>query len=449
MSPVDLRSRSRVPAEASVESIGGCSAVVLQIGGEEPNRSITLGVGKKLQAAVDLAMEKRLPIVGFVSSTGADVGEGVTAVHGWGLAARSLVKCSGVVPVIMCVEGPAVSGPALLLGLADFVIMVEESYAFVSGPGMVKLFTGVEIEVDRLGGSDIHAASSGVASLLVADLDAAKAAVESLLRLLPSHVDELPQRSFEGEGENHDWDTPNIADKVPDSPTGSYDVRKILEEVADPRTLLEVRGGWASNLVTALARIDGWTVGMVANQPQSLAGTLDISASQKGARFVCFCDAFNLPIVTFVDTPGFQPGKDLEWRGMIRHGAQLAFAYARATVPRVCVTLRKSYGGAYIVMDSKQMGNDLAYAWPTAEIAVMGAKGAVEILHRSVAEEDRQSLEDEYTEHLLNPYRAVERGSIDAVIDPSQTRRVVAEALEVLSTKREDVPTSRHENIPL
>ncbi len=447
MYPVDLRSRSRVSAEASVETIGGCSAVVLQIGGEEPNRSITLGVGKKLQAAVDLAMEKRLPIVGFVSSTGADIAEGVTATHGWGMAARSLVSCSGVVPVIMCVDGPAVSGPALLLGLADFAIMIQNSYAFVSGPGMVELFTGVEVEVDRLGGSDVHAASSGVASILVQDRDSAEAAIEDLLKLLPSHVGELPRRTFEGSDE--DRDTPNIAEHVPDSPTGSYDVRGILEEVADSQTLLEIRSGWAPNLVTALARIDGWTVGMVANQPQFMAGTLDISASQKGARFVSFCDAFNLPIVTFVDTPGFQPGKDLEWRGMIRHGAALAFAYARATVPRVCVTLRKSYGGAYIVMDSKPMGNDLAYAWPTAEIAVMGAKGAVEILHRGAEEAARQRLEDEYAEQLLNPYKAVERGSIDAVIDPAQTRRVIVEALEVLSTKREDVPKSRHENIPL
>lgn len=451
MKPVKLRSRSRVSAEASVEAIGGSLAVLLEIGGEEPNRSITLGVGKKLQTAVELALEKRLPIVGFVSSTGSDIAEGVSATHGWGMAAKALVSCSGVVPVIMCVDGPAVSGPALLLGLSDFVIMVENSYAFVSGPGMVKIFTGVEVEVDRLGGSDAQATSSGVASLLVPDRDAAEEAVETLLNLLPGHVGELPQRLLPAEvGQEPGYlETSHIAERVPDSPTESYDVRDVLEEVADPQTLLEIRGGWAPNLVTALGRINGWTVGILANQPQFLAGTLDISASQKGARFVSFCDAFNLPILTFVDTPGFQPGKDLEWRGMIRHGAQLAFAYARATVPRVCVTLRKSYGGAYIVMDSKPMGNDLAYAWPTAEIAVMGAKGAVEILHHSAEREERQRLEDEYTEELLNPYKAAERGSIDAVIDPSQTRRVIAEALEVLNSKKEDVTEHRHENIPL
>ncbi len=219
--------------------------------------------------------------------------------------------------------------------------------------------------------------------------------------------------------------------------------------MADDGSVIELRAGWAPNLVTALASVDGVPVGMVANQPQHLAGTLDIAASQKGARFVSFCDAFNLPIVTFVDTPGFQPGKDLEWRGMIRHGAQLAFAYAAATVPRICVTLRKSYGGAYIVMDSRYMGNDVAFAWPTAEIAVMGAKGAVEILHRNAADSERAALEEDYAARLLNPYRAAERGSVAAVIDPVDTRREVAHALALLSSKREDMPRNRHGNTPL
>ncbi len=447
MPPVELRARSKVSADASVAAIGGRQAVVLRIGGDEPNRSITLGVGEKLRAATEMANEKHLPVVGYVSSTGADIAEGVTATHGWGLAARALVNCSGVVPVIMCVVGPAVSGPALLLGLADFVVMTEESYAFVSGPGMVELFTGVGVEIDRLGGSSVHSSTSGVASVVVPDLQAASEVTAHLLGMLPGHVNDLPARSFNGD--RRDRPLERIAELIPESPVGSYDMRAILEEVADVHTFLEIRGGWAPNLVTALARIDGWTVGMVANQPQHLAGTLDIAASQKGARFVSFCDSFNLPLVTFVDTPGFQPGKDLEWRGMIRHGAQLAFAYARANVPRVCVTLRKSYGGAYIVMDSKHMGNDLAFAWPSAEIAVMGAKGAVGILHRGAGEEDRDRLEDAYSERLLNPYRAAERGSVDAVIDPAETRKVIADALELLSTKREAPPRRRHGNTPL
>ena len=226
-------------------------------------------------------------------------------------------------------------------------------------------------------------------------------------------------------------------------------MREIIAQVADDQILTEVRKDWATNIITALCTINGNTVGIVANQPQSLAGTLDISASQKGARFVNFCDAFNIPIITFVDTPGFQPGKDLEWRGMIRHGAQLAFAYANATIPRICVTIRKSYGGAYIVMDSKLMGNDLALAWPSAEIAVMGAKGAIEILHRKATQSEREQLESEYEARLLNPYTAAERGSVDMVIHPEDTRKEVSAALDFLLSKREKLQKRLHSNTPL
>ena len=223
----------------------------------------------------------------------------------------------------------------------------------------------------------------------------------------------------------------------------------MVRSIVDDGELLELRPAWAANIVTALASVGGRPVGIVANQPQALAGTLDIGASQKGGRFVAMCDAFNLPLVTLVDTSGFYPGKDLEWRGMIRYGAQMAFAYARATVPRVNVTLRKSYGGAYIVMDSKYMGNDLAFAWPSAEIAVMGAKGAVEILHRRLDADERGAKEREYEERLLNPYIAAGRGSVDAVIDPAVTRKTLADALSLLASKRERLPRRRHDNTPL
>ena len=427
--------------------IGGRPAVVLRLGADESNRAITLDVGEKVRAAVDLALDKRLPVVGYVSATGPDVAGGIGSVHGWGIAARSLVSCSGVVPVILCVTGPMLSGPALLLGIADLVVMVGDGFAFVSGPAMVEQFTGVPVEVDELGGSAVHADRSGVASIVVADIEAATASVGQLLRLLPTHVDEIADRVPTADPAGRP--TPELAAIIPASATGGYDVRTVLETVADDGAVVEVRAGWAPNLVTAFASVDGWPVGMVANQPQHLAGTLDIAASQKGARFVSFCDAFNVPLVTFVDTPGFQPGKDLEWRGMIRHGAQLAFAYARASVPRVCVTLRKSYGGAYIVMDSRYMGNDVAFAWPTAQIAVMGAKGAVEILHRHADESERAALVEDYAERLLNPYRAAERGSVDAVIDPADTRREVAGALGMLASKREEIPQNRHANTPL
>jgi acetyl-CoA carboxylase carboxyltransferase component len=352
-----------------------------------------------------------------------------------------------VVPIVVIVTGPAVSGPALLLGLADVVIMTPDAYAFVSGPRMVTEFTGVPITPSELGGTGPHSRSSGVVSLVAADAQDARDLAAAVLSLLPTHTDELPPRL--GTDDPPDRPTPELAEVVPASATGSYDVRTVARSIVDDGDLLELRATWASNIVTALGTIEGHPVGIVANQPQTLAGTLDIAASQKGARFVAWCDAFSVPLLTMVDTPGFSPGKDQEWRGMIRHGAQLAFAYARATVPRVCLTLRKSYGGAYIVMDCKTMGNDLSLAWPSAEIAVMGAKGAAEILHRRATPEERAAAEADYEERLLNPWRAAERGLIDAVIDPVDTRREVAAAFQVLRSKREQLRPRAHDNTPL
>jgi acetyl-CoA carboxylase carboxyltransferase component len=260
-------------------------------------------------------------------------------------------------------------------------------------------------------------------------------------------IDEEPPRWFSDDPV--DRLTPEAGGCIPAAPSGGYDVRDVARTIVDDGDLLELRAGWAPNLVTALATIGGRPVGIVANQPVSIAGTLDIPASQKGARFVSSCDAFGLPLLTLVDTPGFYPGKDLEWRGMIRHGAQLAFAYARATVPRVAVVLRKAYGGAYIVMDCRTMGSDLYLAWPSAEIAVMGAKGAVEILHRREDPERRLELEAAYEERFLNPYVAADRGFVDAVIDPADTRREVAAAFDLLSTKRESLTRRKHDNSPL
>ena len=403
--------------------------------------------GEHLAVAARTAREQRLPLVCFVSSSGAAIDEGVAAVHGWGIAAREFVACSGLVPMVFCVPGPTVSGPALLLGLADVVVMVADAYAFVSGPRMVEHFTGEELTNEKLGGSAIHFRTSGVAHFSVAYRAVADELIGELLSYLPDHADDEPPRW--PCTDPVDRTTPEAGDLIPASTTGSYDVRSVMTCIVDDGHLLEPRSEWASNLVTALATIGGRPVGLVANQPQSVAGTLDIGASQKGARFVAFCDAFNLPLVTLVDTSGFYPGKDLEWRGMIRYGAQMAFAYARATVPRVCVTLRKSYGGAYIVMDSRYMGNDLMLAWPSAEIAVMGARGAVEILHRDAEDDERAALEASYEERLLNPYIAAERGSVDRVIEPAETRAELASALEMLSGKRERLPRRRHDNTPL
>jgi propionyl-CoA carboxylase beta chain len=358
-----------------------------------------------------------------------------------------VATCSGVVPVVAVVTGPAVSGPSLVLGLADLVVVTAGSRTYVSGPHAVRNVTGLAVSADQLGGASVHATRSGLAAAVADDPQDAMAWVEDLLACLPpsnnSLADDRPS------ADPADRPTPELRTLLPEAPTGSYDVREVLRSVVDDADLLELRPHWAPNLITAFAAIGGIRVGLVANQPCQLAGTLDIVASQKGARFVAMCDAFGLPLVTVVDTPGFSPGKDLEWRGMIRKGAQLAFAYARATVPRVNLTLRKSYGGAYIVMDSKRIGNDVALAWPSAEIAVMGARGAVEILHRKASPEERIGLEADYEQRLLNPYVAAERGLIDAVIDPGDTRREVAAALAMLASKREHLPPRAHDNSPL
>ncbi len=436
---------------ASIDTLdtvhGPRSIVLVRVGNTDEVGALSPRDGETIAEAARAALDERLPVVVELSSSGADIREGLAALHGWGQAARALSACSGVVPTVFAVDGPAVSGPALLLGIADHVVMTAESYAFVSGPHMVREFTGVPIEKNELGGSGSHARNTGVASLVVDDIDGARAAVAALFDFLPSHNDELPPRI--ATDDPVDRLTPEAGAIIPATPTGSYDVRNVIRAVADEGEMLELKAAWAPNLVTAFGSIGGRPVGFVANQPCALAGTLDIPASQKGARFVAFCDAFNIPLVTLVDTPGFYPGKDLEWRGMIRHGAQMAFAYARATVPRVNVTLRKSYGGAYIVMDSKRMGNDLALAWPSAEIAVMGAKGAVEILNRGITPEERGELEQAYEARLLNPYIAAERGFIDAVIDPAETRRELAAALDVLDDKRERIQPRGHDNTPL
>ena len=435
-------------ASAAVRLLSGGRRVVwAEVQDDVHKGALSSGASQVLRNAAQTAREKRLPLVLSLASSGAEIREGVSALHGWGEAARAISQCSGVVPTIAIVDGPAVSGPALLIGLCDAVIMTNDSYAFVSGPTMVAQMTGIEVSNEELGGSDIHSRQSGVANLVADDAAHALDLLDELLRYLPDHVDELTATIESGDPVGREC--PELAAVLPASPTGSYDVRRVIESIVDDGVHLELRAGWANNVVTSLASIGGRAVGIVANQPLALAGTLDIQASQKAARFVAFCDAFNLSIVTLVDTPGFYPGKDLEWRGMIRHGAQLVFAYGRATVPRVCVILRKSYGGAYIVMDSKKMGNDICLAWPTAELAVMGAGQAAAILQRRATAQERAEFERDYEERLLNPYVAAERGYVDAVVTPAETRREVAAALDMLSSKREKFPRRKHDNSPL
>ena len=447
MQSVALRKRVVGAVTSDVREFEGRQVVWVDVDAGSRVGALTSDSSGKIENASITARAKGFPLIVIMRSSGADIVEGFAALHGWGLAAKALTDCSGVVPIIMVVEGPAVSGPALLLGIADFVVMTVDSYAFVTGPTMVAEFTGVRIDNDELGGAASHARYTGAASLVAADLDTAIDMVAQLLAYLPQHNDEEPRRI--PTDDPPDRQTPEAGTLMPQTSTGSYDVRDVIRAICDDGELFELRGRWAPNVVTAFASIGGLPIGIVANQPLALAGTLDIPASQKAARFVAFCDAFNLPILTLVDTPGFYPGKDLEWRGMIRHGAQLVFAYGRATVPRICVILRKSYGGAYIVMDSKTMGNDLCLAWPWAELAVMGAGQAAAILQRRATPDERAAFEIDYAERLLNPYIAAQRGYIDGVIEPAETRQVIAEALEMLIDKREALVSRPHDNTPL
>jgi acetyl-CoA carboxylase carboxyltransferase component len=454
--PTPVYGHRSTAATAEVREVDGRSVSWFSLDGGKHRGAIGTPEGETIVRAVHLAVELGMPIVGRLASSGADVSEGVSALHAWGTVAKALADASGVVPVVLVLVGPAVSGPALLLGIADHVIMTADAFAYVTGPEVVTAFTGVAITSDRLGGAAVHERESGVATLVVADEDQALVALEVLLSYLPSnHLQDPP---FEDNGDPVDRECARAATAVPARATASYDVRTVIDDVCDEHSFLELRPTYAPNMVTGLARLGGRPIGIVANQPMFRAGTLDIEASRKAARFVQWCDAFNFPIVTFVDTPGFEPGRDLEWRGMIRHGAELVHAYAAATVPRLCLLLRKAYGGAYIVMDSKNLGNDWCMAWPTAEVAVMGPPGAVQILHRrqlaaidDPAERmaEQLALEAEYSERFANPYVAAARGYVDDVIAASDTRRVLADALVRLSTKREQQPARRHSNTPL
>ena len=453
---VPLARRRASAARAEVADLDGRQVALFRLGGGEHRGAIGPAEGDTVSRLVATATDLGVPVVGLLATSGADVAHGVASLHAWGRIAAALTAASGVVPVAMVVSGPCLAGPALLLGLADVVVVTDASYAYVSGPTVVRGFTGQEVTHEALGGPAVHTVRTGVAWAQAADEDEALAvALDFLSYLPPNNAEEPPARAVD---DPVDRDTARAAAAVPDRATASYDVRVVADDVVDEGSFLEVRAAHAPSMVTGLATVDGLPVGVVANQPSIMAGTIDIDASRKAARFVQLCDAFNLPLLTFVDTPGFQPGKDIEWRGMIRHGAELVHAYAAATVPRVSVVLRKAYGGAYIVMDSRGLGGDVSLAWPGAEVAVMGPAGAVSVLHgrRLAAIEDeeqrekqRRLLEEDYAARYCSSLVAAERGFVDDVIEPLDTRRAVAAALGALRTKRERHPRRRHANTPL
>jgi propionyl-CoA carboxylase beta chain len=403
---------------------------------------------------MDLALKTGAPVVGLNDSGGARIQEGVASLGGYAEIFLRNTLASGVVPQISAILGPCAGGAVYSPAITDFVCMVEGvSYMFVTGPNVVRTVTHEEVSFDELGGAAVHAARSGVSHFTHPDEPSCLEGIRRLIGYLPSHNREDPP--VVDTGDDPDRTSPTLRDAIPTSPNKPYDVHVVIQEIVDRGSFLEVHAGYAQNLVVGFARLSGRTVGVVANQPAVLAGVLDIDASLKGARFVRFCDAFNIPLVTLVDVPGFLPGTAQEWGGIIKHGAKLLYAYCEATVPKLTVILRKAYGGAYDVMSSKHIRGDLNLAWPSAEIAVMGPKGAVEILWRREIEQadDPGAAVDaraaEYRERFANPWIAAERGYVDAVVDPADTRRLLATALHALARKRDSNPPRKHGNLPL
>ncbi|KPC78587.1 MULTISPECIES: acyl-CoA carboxylase subunit beta [Streptomyces] len=407
----------------------------------------------KIHKIMDLAMSAGAPLVSLNDGAGARIQEGVTALAGYGGIFRRNTKASGVIPQISVMLGPCAGGAAYSPALTDFVFMVREtSQMFITGPDVVKTVTGEEITQNGLGGADVHAETSGVCHFAYDDEETCLEEVRYLLSLLPGNNRETPPALPVEDPPDRPCDA--LVDLVPVDGNRPYDMRQVIEEIVDDGEYLEIHERWAPNIICALTRLGGQVVGIVANQPRFLAGVLDIEASEKAARFVQLCDAFSIPLVTLLDVPGFLPGVDQEHGGIIRHGAKLLYAYCDATVPRISLILRKAYGGAYIVMDSQSIGADLTYAWPTNEIAVMGAEGAANVIfRRQIAEAEdpeaeRAELVKAYKAELMHPYYAAERGLVDDVIDPAQTREVLISSLAMLRTKHVDRPARKHGNPP-
>ncbi|HEY3811097.1 MAG TPA: acyl-CoA carboxylase subunit beta [Acidimicrobiales bacterium] len=410
--------------------------------------------GEKVHKIMDLATSLGVPMVGINDGGGARVQEGVVGLHYFGGIFKRNVDASGVVPQISVIMGSCAGGAVYSPAMTDFIFMVREtSQMFITGPDVVKTVTGEEVTLEQLGGALTHATKSGVATFVGADEKGCLDDVRYLLSFLPANNLEEPPRV--DTGDDPERAVPEVAQLIPATPNQPYDIKKIIAAVVDGGDFFEYHALWAMNLVCGFARIDGHVVGIVGNQPQVLAGVLDIESSEKGARFVRTCDSFNIPLVTFVDVPGFMPGTDQEYGGIIRHGAKLLYAYCESTVPRIQIITRKAYGGAYVVMNSKSIGADLAFAWPSAELAVMGPQGAVDIVYRRELATStdpagrRAQLVEEYTERFANPYLAAERGYVDDVIDPADTRKVLARSLDLLRSKREELPKRKHGNVPL
>ncbi len=416
--------------------------------------TLSLAHAEKIIKIQDMALKLGIPLIGLSDSGGARIQEGVGSLAGYAEIFWRNVMASGVIPQISAIMGPCAGGAVYSPALTDFIFMVEQtSYMFITGPAVVKTVTHEDVTFEELGGARIHAEKSGVAHRVFPSEPELLEGIRTLLRYLPSNnLDDPPVVET---GDDPDREVPEVLEILPEDPNTPYDMHRILEVILDRDSFFEIHPDFAPNIIVGFGRLGGQTVGVVAQQPMVMAGALDMDASVKAARFVRFCDAFNIPLITFEDVPGFLPGTAQEHGGIIRHGAKLLYAYAEATVPKITVITRKSYGGAYCVLSSKQVRGDINYAWPTAEIAVMGPEGAVRILHKKeLAEaEDPQALEQQfiqdYRKAFANPYYAASLGYIDDIIDPRETRRRLIQALHLLKTKRDKLPPKKHGNIPL
>ena len=416
--------------------------------------SLGLVHSKKITKIQEMALKMGAPIIGMMDSGGARIQEGVASLSGYASIFHNIIQSSGIIPQISVILGPAAGGAVYSPALTDFVFMVNHtSYMFVTGPNVVKEVLNEEVSSDGLGGAEVHARKSGVAHMIYDDEENTILALKKFLSYLPSNNVENPPSVESNYQENVLIE--KLRDIVPDDPNKAYDVKDVINLVIDRNSFFETSELFAPNIITGFARLKGKTIGIVANQPKVLAGVLDINSSTKGARFIRFCDAFNIPILTFEDVPGFLPGVDQEHAGIIRHGAKLLFAYSEATVPKITIILRKAYGGAFIVMNSKFLGGDFSFAWPTAEIAVMGPDGAVAILYKRELSESKNPAElkkelvKKYRDKVANPFIADESGYIDEVIDPALTRKKIISAFEALNNKWVKVPARKHGNMPL
>ncbi|MFC1872176.1 acyl-CoA carboxylase subunit beta [Chloroflexota bacterium] len=447
----------KVPAEGVVTGFGKINGRLACVYAQDfTARGGSLGEmhARKITHAMDMAVSMKAPVIGMIDSGGARIQEGIDALGGYGEIFFRNSRYSGVVPQISAIMGPAAGGAVYSPAITDFIFMVKKtSYMYITGPGVVKMVTGEEIGNDELGGANVHSIKSGVTHFAYDSDEQTIEGIKQLLSYLPQNFEGAAP--FVANEDPIDRAAPELDEIIPENTRASYDMKKVIKAIVDNGEFMEPQRQFAQNLITCFARMGGNVVGIIANQPAYFAGVLDINASDKATRFIRFCDAFNIPLVTLTDVPGYLPGSHQEWGGIIRHGAKLLYSYAEATVPKITLITRKAYGGAYIAMCSQSLGADYTLAWPEAEIAVMGAEGAASVIHRTEikaaddpAAKEQEKIE-EYRELFYNPYVAASRGFINAVIMPRDTRKKIIMALEALQAKKESLPARKHGNIPM